>query len=70
MPGRRWGMRHSGGFNRMGVCPRRIMRFVEPSLLLLLREDANHGYNLLEGIKRFGYTEGSSGPEHRLPGTA
>ncbi len=46
----------------MGVCPRRIGRFVEPSLLLLLREAANHGYNLLDSLEQFGFTEGDLDP--------
>ena len=46
MPGgQRWG--------RKGTCPRRITRFVEPCLLLLLHRDQTHGYDLLEGLKEF-----------------
>ena len=45
-----------------GVCPRRIFRFLEPSLLLLLREDPSHGYNLLDALRRFGFAEGSLDP--------
>jgi len=42
-----------------GACLRRIARFLEPCLLLLLRADANHGYNLLEELHRFGFTPGT-----------
>jgi PadR family transcriptional regulator PadR len=35
------------------ACPRRIRRFVEPCLLLLLHRDQTHGYDLLEGLKEF-----------------
>ena len=38
-----------------GACPRRISRFLEPCLLLLLRNDATHGYNLIEQLQRFGF---------------
>ncbi|MBU0491858.1 MAG: PadR family transcriptional regulator [Chloroflexi bacterium] len=37
-----------------GPCPRRIQRFVEPVLLLLLHRDASHGYNLLDGLRELG----------------
>jgi PadR family transcriptional regulator PadR len=45
-----------------GACPRRIARFLEPCLLLLLREDARHGYNLLDELHRFGFAAGSLDP--------
>ncbi len=44
---------------RGGASPRRISRFLEPCLLLLLRGDASHGYNLLEALGQFGFTPGS-----------
>lgn len=53
MPRRRWGMGWGGG-----ACPRRISRFLEPCLLLLLRGDATHGYNLLEALRQFGFAPG------------
>jgi poly-beta-hydroxybutyrate-responsive repressor len=56
MPRGRWG--REAGFGG-GACPRRISRFLEPCLLLLLRRDASHGYNLLEGLARFGFASGS-----------
>jgi poly-beta-hydroxybutyrate-responsive repressor len=37
------------------VCPRRIHRFLEPCLLLLLHRQQAHGYELLEGLKPFGF---------------
>lgn len=54
MPRERW--RRGGGHG--GACPRRITRFLEPCLLLLLREDATHGYNLLDALRRFGFAPG------------
>lgn len=39
------------------VCPRRIHRFLEPCLLLLLHCHQAHGYELLEGLKPFGFGE-------------
>lgn len=56
MPRGRWGRR--GGLDG-GACPRRIARFLEPCLLLLLREDATHGYNLLDALKQFGFASGT-----------
>lgn len=41
-----------------GAGPRRISRFLEPCLLLLLRDDASHGYNLLDSLGKFGFTRG------------
>lgn len=56
MPRGRWG--RGAGFGG-GACPRRIGRFLEPCLLLLLREDASHGYNLLDALRQFGFAPGS-----------
>jgi poly-beta-hydroxybutyrate-responsive repressor len=39
------------------ACPRRIHRFLEPCLLLLLHRDEAHGYDLQEGLKQFGFAE-------------
>lgn len=50
--GHRWRGRRGGG-----PCPRRIHRFVEPCLLLLLHRDRTHGYDLLEGLNEFGFEE-------------
>jgi poly-beta-hydroxybutyrate-responsive repressor len=48
-----------GGFGG-GACPRRISRFLEPCLLLLLRGDATHGYNLLDALRQFGFDRGAA----------
>jgi PadR family transcriptional regulator PadR len=53
--GGRWGW---GAHPNAGACPRRISRFLEPCLLLLLRADATHGYNLVEELQRFGFVQG------------
>lgn len=37
-----------------GAQPRRICRFVEPALLLLLHARPTHGYGLLDGLSRLG----------------
>ena len=39
------------------ACPRRIHRFLEPCLLLLLHCNEAHGYELLEGLKPFGFDQ-------------
>jgi len=39
------------------ACPRHINRFLEPCLLLLLHCDEAHGYELLEGLKPFGFEQ-------------
>ncbi len=62
MPRGRWGARFGGRAGMDGACPRRIARFLEPCLLLLLREDASHGYNLLDELRRFGFATGSLDP--------
>ena len=38
-------------------CPRRVFRFVEPCLLLLLHEGEAHGYELMDRLQQFS-TEG------------
>lgn len=38
-------------------CPRRLRRFLEPCLLLLLHKRDTHGYELAEAIKAFGFDE-------------
>jgi len=62
MPRGRWRRRLGHGPWRGGACPRYITRFIEPCLLLLLREGASHGYSLVEGLQRFGFAEGSIDP--------
>ena len=49
---RRW----RGGYEG-DACPRRIHRFLEPCLLLLLHCNEAHGYELLEGLKPFGFEQ-------------
>lgn len=39
------------------ICPRRIDRFLEPCLLLLLHCREAHGYELLEDLKPFGFDQ-------------
>jgi len=39
------------------ACPRRIQRFLEPCLLLLLRCDEIHGYELMESLNPFGFDQ-------------
>ncbi len=51
MPG---GRRRRGAHNR---CERRITRFLEPCLLLLLHGGESHGYELLDNLGRFGFSE-------------
>jgi poly-beta-hydroxybutyrate-responsive repressor len=48
------GRRRRGAENR---CSRRINRFLEPCLLLLLHGGESHGYELLENLGRFGFSE-------------
>jgi PadR family transcriptional regulator PadR len=47
---RRWRGGRSGE-----ACPRRIHRFLEPCLLLLLHCNEAHGYELMEGLEPFGF---------------
>ncbi len=44
------------------ACPRRIHRFLEPCLLLLLHCDEIHGYELLESLGPFGFAENPVDP--------
>jgi len=43
----------SGGWRWRG-CSRRAVRFLEPTLLLLLHHGPAHGYTLLERLRQFG----------------
>lgn len=43
-----------GGQRKGRSCPRRIARFVEPVLLLLLHRRPMHGYALMEGLLSLG----------------
>ena len=42
------------GRGATGKRPRRIRRFLEPALLLLLHRGPNHGYGLVEGLRDLG----------------
>jgi len=42
------------GIRAGGACPRRISGLLEFSLLLLLRHRHSHGYELIEGLRKFG----------------
>ena len=53
---RRGGRGWRGG-RAEGACPRRIDRFLEPCLLLLLHCNEAHGYELLDGLKPFGFEQ-------------
>ena len=48
---RRW----RGGHHSDEASPRRIHRFIEPCLMLLLHCNEAHGYELLEGLGQFGF---------------
>ena len=37
------------------ACSRRVSRFLEPCLLLLLRQNVSHGYNLVDELQRAGF---------------
>jgi PadR family transcriptional regulator len=39
------------------VCPRRIQRFLEPCLLMLLHSSEAHGYELLDRLEPFGFDQ-------------
>ena len=52
-PGRR---RWRGGQSDE-ACPRRIHRFLEPCLFLLLHCNVAHGYELLDGLEPFGFKQ-------------
>lgn len=51
------GRRRWRGKSSDEACPRRIHRFLEPCLLLLLHSHQTHGYELLEGLKPFGFDQ-------------
>lgn len=42
---------------RDASCPRRIRRFVEPALLLLLNREPMHGYALMDGLRHLGMAD-------------
>ena len=46
--------RHNQGRGR-GRRRRRVLQFLQPCLLLLLREGETHGYSMLDELDRFGF---------------
>ena len=40
----------------------RVMRFLQPCLLLMLRRGETHGYNLIDGLNEFGFDPDRSDP--------
>jgi DNA-binding PadR family transcriptional regulator len=38
------------------------MSFLQPCLLVMLHRDADHGYNLLNGLDEFGFNSGQKDP--------
>ena len=52
-----YGRRRWRGGKAQEACPRRIHRFLEPCLLMLLHCSEGHGYELLEGLKQFGFEQ-------------
>lgn len=48
------GHRWRGGQSPDGPCPRRIRRFLEPALLLLLHKGPSHGYDLMNSLPELG----------------
>ena len=60
MPRRRRRQGRRGQFARGA-----IRRFLEPVLLLLLHQGANHGYELVSALAPFGLGDTASGPVYR-----
>lgn len=52
-----YGHRRQRGGRSEEACPRRIQRFLEPCLLLLLHCNDSHGYELIEGLSPFGFEQ-------------
>jgi PadR family transcriptional regulator PadR len=52
-----YGRRHWRGGQPQEACPRRIHRFLESCLLLLLHCGETHGYDLLEALMPFGFDQ-------------
>lgn len=50
-------MRRRRGRGGGEAYPRRIARFIEPALLLLLRQTPTHGYGLMEGLRTLGFRD-------------
>lgn len=56
-----YGSRRRSGDDRQ-ACPRHIHGFLEPCLLLLVHCDEVHGYELVEGLKAFGFEQNPVDP--------
>ena len=56
-----------GAYEQEGVRPRRIRRFVEPAVLLLLHSGPMHGYGLLDGLAALGARGLSYRHQRHLP---
>lgn len=52
-----YGRRRWHGEQSDQVCPRRIHRFLEPCLLMLLHCNQAHGYELLDRLEPFGFDQ-------------
>jgi PadR family transcriptional regulator PadR len=50
---RRWQLKGNGASPYTG----RVRRFLEPCILLLLKQGESHGYNLAEELKEFGFDQ-------------
>lgn len=52
-------MKHHGGRGRAGGLRRRrrVLRFLQPCLLLLIRDGSRHGYAVASDLARFGFDE-------------
>jgi len=61
-PRRRW---RGGRGEREPFAGGAIRRFLEPVLLLLLHQGANHGYDLVSALEPFGLRDMASGPVYR-----
>ncbi len=48
---------HRGRRRAQNRCGRRITRFIEPCLLLLLHGGESYGYELIDNLSRFGFVE-------------
>ena len=60
--------RGKGGTRKDNALPRRVSRFIEPCLLLLLHCREVHGYDLVDGLNSFGFgpTTGGSSTVYRV----
>jgi PadR family transcriptional regulator PadR len=56
------GRRRRPRWSWAGTYPRRTKSFIQPSLLLLLRQGEGHGYVLMEGLKELGLADDSLNP--------